>query len=407
MACGGWTGSGSIGRSWRGSAPCTDCPFSWSSSTSGLGNSGSPLSSLLRQSTSLNGASSAQRQPERTNCSSIAREGSRSASRCAVVQLPPGSGDTASRTSSHPGSTSDANGRPSNWLNGRITTSSCRVDSGTKLAASSVSLTHALKPARLKRRAACGSCSNSNCAPSASRSAAITLSPAASPSSRLHWPVACSSVRSAASHCASGLLPCRPCCQPRTCSTSAASDSLCARSCVDRPDQSRTPARRTRRSSASTLPDASAGEFFSQSSTASLDAFQALARRAAIRCAAARVVESFQPVSSRITTPRPSSMARICRVSTRSMAPSATGTRPASICRITQAAACSASSAGSLAQCRVTCPAALPTSSVSETALSPASNLSVSTSGSTSKPCSATSRSKLAAASGRSRLSAA
>ena len=61
---------------------------------------------------------------------------------------------------------------------------------------------------------------------------------------------------------------------------------------------------------------------------ASLLAWGPAARSSVITCAAARVVDSFQPVSSLTATPRRSSKARMRRVSTRSWAIKATGAVP-------------------------------------------------------------------------------
>ncbi len=82
------------------------------------------------------------------------------------------------------------------------------------------------------------------------------------------------------------------------------------------------------------------------------------ARRAAITCAPARVVDSVQPFSSCTPTPRPASSALMRRVSARSMAARATGVRPSATYRSTQAAALWASSSASAAACSATSPAA-------------------------------------------------
>ncbi len=85
-----------------------------------------------------------------------------------------------------------------------------------------------------------------------------------------------------------------------------------------------------RRSTASSeavasAPDASNGQLLRASSTSSTVAVGAAARNNAITAAAARVVESVQPVSSRNGTPWRASNARTRRTSTRSWAISATG----------------------------------------------------------------------------------
>ena len=185
---------------------------------------------------------------------------------------------------------------------------------------------------------------NSCSAPSRKRRASSTASPAASCARASHWPVLCSAWRKSSSH----WLRLRPACRPArrgcTCCTRASVLGTAA--------QSRSPRRRRLISSAVTASAAKAGAFLSQSSTASVEAFHTVARSRLISAAAARVVESFQPVSSRTATPRPASMACTRRVSCRSCATNATGLRPFERCVNTQAAARCASSSASAAACR-------------------------------------------------------
>ena len=93
---------------------------------------------------------------------------------------------------------------------------------------------------------------------------------------------------------------------------------------------------------------------FSQSSRTSSPASPLAARSSAISAAAARVVDSFQPVSSSTCTPCRASVALMRRVSSRSTAAKATGLRPVMRCCSTQAAARSASSCASVAACNCT-----------------------------------------------------
>ena len=90
----------------------------------------------------------------------------------------------------------------------------------------------------------------------------------------------------------------------------------------------------------------------SQASTASLLAWGRQARNSSIRLLAARVVESFQPVSSRTASCWPANKALMRRVRARSLSTRATS--PCSCCtaRCTQAAAHWASSSGSCVTCR-------------------------------------------------------
>ncbi len=121
--------------------------------------------------------------------------------------------------------------------------------------------------------------------------------------------------------------------------------------CPHQAAHSRTPSRRSRASSACTASASPSTLLLSHSSTWSLPASCAQARNALITVAAARVVESFQPVSSCAVMPCAWSCAPMRRVSARSVVMSATGARPSARCRSTQAAASSASSSGSSAMC--------------------------------------------------------
>ncbi len=92
------------------------------------------------------------------------------------------------------------------------------------------------------------------------------------------------------------------------------------------------------RSAASSRPG-QPGKVFNQSNSASVPARAGTARNKAITCAAARVVDSAQPVSSANGTRWRSSRARTRRTSCRSCPISAIGTSPRSRCTNTWAAA--------------------------------------------------------------------
>ena len=115
---------------------------------------------------------------------------------------------------------------------------------------------------------------------------------------------------------------------------------------------------------------------------ASEDTSQAAARSKLMMLAAARVVDSFHPVSSRTATPKLASMARTRRVSKRSWATSATGLKPWLSLANTQAVARCASSSASLAACSAVCPGVPGTSKGKDSARSPQRALRLSLKGS-------------------------
>ena len=164
-----------------------------------------------------------------------------------------------------------------------------------------------------------------------------------------HCPANCNPARKSCSHSFNGRAhdKARRCASTRTASCWVTANASCG--WVGNSRQARTPALRSSISAAMTAAPSKAGACFNQSSTASVEASQGMARSKHIRLAAARVVESFQPVSSRMAMPRSPSMAPTRRVSKRSCAISATGLRPCTRWANTQAAACSASSSKSSA----------------------------------------------------------
>ena len=265
---------------------------------------------------------------------------------------------------------------------------------GTWLAASSTASTQLVNSLRERRRVAPRTSANSAWAPSSSRKTASSRTPAASRAIGPARPVVCSSARRSTSQAASGRGGPKRARAAATSATSGASAAALAsrlssmhRRSTSR--QSRRPWRRSQASSARRLGSPpQAGMFLRASSTSSLLAFQVMARNRAINCAATRVVESFQPFSSRMATPRAPSSARTRRVSARSVAARATGTRPASMCASTRAAARSASSSVSTAGNRRTSPRGPSAGSTRVSARSPQRAARALVSGSGWKPCS-------------------
>ena len=196
-----------------------------------------------------------------------------------------------------------------------------------------------------------GALSNSASAPSCRRSTSSTVWPALSIASASHCPADCKAARSSRSHEASGRVRPRALRNASTCKASCWVAAKAGCGVPGRSRQARRPALRSSVSAAVTSPELNAGAFLSQSSTASVEASHGMARSRPIRLAAARVVDSFQPVSSRIAMPRSASMAPTRRVRIRSCAISATGLRPWARCASTQAAARPASSSASIAAC--------------------------------------------------------
>ena len=184
------------------------------------------------------------------------------------------------------------------------------------------------------------------------RSAASMCMPAPSDSKPGHKPQRCSAACSQPSQPAT---VCRPLALARrasTCCTAASSAGLLRMRLLPATwRHSRTGARRSAASSASRSGSQS-GAAFRLLSTSSLEAFQAQACNRAIRAAAARLVESFQPFSSRMATPASPRSARTRRVSTRSEETSATGLWPCAIWARAWAAQRCASSSPSWQACR-------------------------------------------------------
>ena len=202
--------------------------------------------------------------------------------------------------------------------------------------------------------------------PSCRCSTVSTVCPASSSASASHWPVNFKAARRSRSHrpigrawlsdCRSALTGTASVCVCANADTTPARSGTAAAAVADGGCSSRhrrTPALRSSVSAAVTVDAGHAGAFLSQSRTASVEASQTAARSKLITPAAARVVDNFQPVSSRMRTPRWASMAPTRRVSERSCATSATGQRPAARCCSTQAAARSASSSASSASCNL------------------------------------------------------
>ena len=219
------------------------------------------------------------------------------------------------------------------------------------------------------RRWAAGSPCQASSAASSRPMASITARPASSCSSADHRPQPCSNARVAASQAVTGRAAVIGARRVSTASIRVSRGSACT-AC----GQPRTPSWRRRCSSARSASASNTGASLSQSSTASLLARGAQARSAAIRLAAACVVDSFQPVSSRNSnpgrSPRAASSALMRRVSARSPATRATGTRPAITWRSTQATARSASSSPSAQRCSATWPRAAGAGSGSTVAFS-------------------------------------
>ena len=177
--------------------------------------------------------------------------------------------------------------------------------------------------------------------------AASTALPAVSAARGSHCPQPCRPARTACSHSLSGLRPSIAFC--RRCTAGLRPGSAASRPMPSR--QKRVPFLRSRVSADLTSAGAKAGAFFSQSSTASAGASAGSARKKPMNVAAARVVDSVQPVSSRRVIPRVASTAPTRRVNKRSCATRATGLRPAARCASTHAAARCASSSASIAGC--------------------------------------------------------
>ncbi|MCY1530067.1 hypothetical protein D9M68_652430 [compost metagenome] len=293
-------------------------------------------------------------QAARCATSSMSRDAKPRSRRCAALQLPGGSGDAGMRRSSQPGMTTAPKTRPSNWYIGSTDTLGASSPAGgTKLASSSTSRAQAVNSARLWRPP--GNSSSSPCASASSQRAAITLAPAKSAASASHCSPAVSSSRSARCHSASERARAIGARRVSMVAVNVRRLSSCGLSLrainAHQACQSRTPSRRRRISSDCTANTSTSAPLLSHSSTWSVAASCAQARKALISVAAARVVDSFQPVSSCVTMPWVLSCALMRRVSARSVATSATGARPSARCWSTQAAASWASSSGSSATC--------------------------------------------------------
>ena len=182
--------------------------------------------------------------------------------------------------------------------------------------------------------------------------AASTAMPATSLANGSHCAEVCSAPLTACNQSANGRAACSG---VRSAATRSAIGAMSGCS-AGTARQVRLPIFRKAVSASVTCAASKAGAFFSQSSTLSVDASHGSAPSKPIRVAAARVVDSFQPVSSRSATPFSASMARTRRVSKRSCAISATGQRPARKWASVQAAARCASSSRSCAVCKASAP---------------------------------------------------
>ena len=203
---------------------------------------------------------------------------------------------------------------------------------GWKLAASSASRNQALNAASDQRRpalpgwgasAASATRAASSCAaPSCKRSTSITRCPAASWLPAAHQPSLRRASARSVNHCGSG----RGACRLANRSATPGGTNPVVAGWVSTAAQAARPWTRAWRSTA--VAALACGPDLSQSSTSSVRARRSAARSKLISRAAAWVVESFQPVSSRTERPAPCSNAPMRRVSARSCATSATGVRP-------------------------------------------------------------------------------
>ena len=232
-----------------------------------------------------------------------------------------------------------------------------------KFFASSVWLAQAVKSCSAMRVDDSENSAISACWSSARHSACNTAWPASSATMRAHCPATCNASRKACSQSHRGREACsawrtalaavtKPSVLGACGVFRAFNPSSAALTSDESQRHSRNPALRHSVSSVSIVCAEKAGAFLSQSKTASVEASQAHARSRPIKLAAARVVDSVQPVSSRTASPLPANIARTRRVNTRSTATSATGHRPAARCASTQAAAICASSSASWLSCR-------------------------------------------------------
>ena len=164
-------------------------------------------------------------------------------------------------------------------------------------------------------------------------------------------PLSCSAAPRAASHWLKRALPGRWARTWLICCTRACRSGSRRRAAPRPASRHKRVWSRRRQASSFGTDGAKTGASLSQASTASLLALQAQALTTAMSAAPAWLVDSFQPVSSRICTPRLCNTARTRRVKARSADTSATGVRPAAIWSNTQAALRSASSWKSAQAC--------------------------------------------------------